>query len=282
MNEAYGVFLDLAFLFAFGSILGYGVEVLFRRLFSCHRWTNPGYLYGPFLPLYGFGVVAMYLFSSLPINTGYQWLDSTIVILIIGVAMTLIEYIAGLIFIKGLGVKLWDYSNLKGNIQGIICPLFSAIWLVVGALYYFLLHHFVVMAADFFANHTIYIEFWLGFVYGFLIFDIIASSNAFVKLSKAAKKNKIVVSYEEYKLSKANKKKERKEAFLKENPGFEDFIKASKERSNELIGRLIYKDESAKSIKTKKKETEKNYSFDKLKEAQGVRPQDLNRDDKNK
>lgn len=279
MNTAYGTFLIMAFLFATGSIIGYGVEVVFRRVFSAHRWTNPGYLFGPFLPLYGFGVLAMYLLSLIPINTGNYWVNALIIILIIGICMTAIEYIAGLIFIKGVGVKLWDYANMRGNIQGIICPLFSLIWMVVGALYYFFLHKYFVVATDYFVSHTYYIQFWLGCIYGFLVFDIIASSNAIAKLAKVAKKSKIVISYEEYKISKSEKKKERKELFLKENPYIEEFIATSKKRSNELIGRIIYKDQSAKHVKAKKAEAKKDYSFSDLKKTQGVKPQDLKKDD---
>ena len=275
MNSGYSIFLVMAFLFAAGSIIGYGVEVVFRRVFSAHRWTNPGYLFGPFLPLYGFGVLAMYFLSLIPINTGRYWLNSIIIILIIGFCMTAIEYLAGLIFIKGIGIKLWDYANMRGNIQGIICPLFSLIWTVVGSMYYFFLHKYFVIAIDFFMGHTYYIQFWLGCIYGFLVFDIIASSNAVAKIAKAAKKSKIVISYEEYKIGKSEKKKERKQQFLKENPYIEEFIATSKKRSDELIGRIIYKDQSAKHIKAQKAEAAKDYSFSNLKKNQGIKPQDL-------
>ena len=46
------LFLTLAFLFLIGSVLGWGLEVIFRRFFSAHRWVNPGFLVGPYLPLY--------------------------------------------------------------------------------------------------------------------------------------------------------------------------------------------------------------------------------------
>ena len=52
----------------------------------------------------------------------------------------LIEYFAGLIFIKGMHVKLWDYSDEKFNIQGIICPKFTFFWYLLSAIYYFLIH----------------------------------------------------------------------------------------------------------------------------------------------
>ena len=96
---------------------------------------NPGFLTGPYLPIYGFGVAFLYGISNIPLGIPNEIVDVIVRILLIGVAMTLVEFIAGLIFIKGFGVKLWDYSNRKGNIMGIICPVFSLAWLAVGSLY---------------------------------------------------------------------------------------------------------------------------------------------------
>ena len=51
------IFLTLAFLFFIGAILGWGLEVFYRRFFSKanpeRRWINPGFCTGPWLPLYG-------------------------------------------------------------------------------------------------------------------------------------------------------------------------------------------------------------------------------------
>ena len=56
--------LVFAFLFFIGSCLGWGIEVIFRKFFSHsnpqHKWINPGFLTGPYLPLYGFGLWGMY------------------------------------------------------------------------------------------------------------------------------------------------------------------------------------------------------------------------------
>ena len=126
-------------LFAIGSLIGWIIELFFRRFVSQKKWMNPGFLTGPYLPIYGFGVLVLYAVSNIPLGITNQIADTIVRILIIGVGMTVVEFIAGLIFIKGLKVKLWDYSDRKGNIMGIICPSFSLIWLVVGSLYYFLL-----------------------------------------------------------------------------------------------------------------------------------------------
>ena len=126
-------------LFVIGSLLGWVIELFFRRFVSQKKWVNPGFLTGPYLPIYGCGVVVLFVLSSIDIPISNQIVNAIVRILLIGAGMTLIEFIAGLIFIKGFKAKLWDYSDRKGNIMGIICPAFSLIWLVVGSLYYFFL-----------------------------------------------------------------------------------------------------------------------------------------------
>lgn len=45
--------------------------------------------------------------------------------------VTLAEFIAGCILNIWLGLGVWDYSNMWGNILGQICPQYTAIWLVL-------------------------------------------------------------------------------------------------------------------------------------------------------
>ena len=192
--------LVAAFLFFVGSVVGWCIEVLFRRIFTAKKWINPGFLTGPYLPLYGFGVAMLFAISLIPIDTGYYWLDSLIITLIMGVVMTLIEYIAGLIFIKGMKIKLWDYSNRRGNIQGIICPLFSFLWLLVCAFYYFVIDPFVIEAVVWFVHHITF-AFFVGIFFGVFFVDLGHSINLSAKITAFAKKHDIVVSFEKLKES---------------------------------------------------------------------------------
>lgn len=190
--------LSLCFLFFVGSCIGWCIEVLFRRIFTAKKWLNPGFLTGPYLPLYGFGVSALYLICLIPINTPYYWVNALITILIMGVAMTVIEYIAGLIFIKGMHIKLWDYTNRWGNIQGIICPLFSLLWTLVGALFYFVIDPFVMEWVKWFVNHLAF-AFVVGFFFGVFVIDFAHSVNLTVRIRKFAKERGIVVRFEKLK-----------------------------------------------------------------------------------
>lgn len=63
------LFLTIAFLFFIGSMAGWVIEVVFRRFFSSanpeRKWINPGFLSGPYLPLYGFSLCVLFLLSLL-------------------------------------------------------------------------------------------------------------------------------------------------------------------------------------------------------------------------
>ena len=170
-------------LFVIGSLIGWIIELFFRRFVSQKKWVNPGFLTGPYLPIYGFGVLVLYGVSNLPLGISNQPVDIIVHILVIGVGMTVVEFIAGLIFIKGLKVKLWDYSDRKGNIMGIICPLFSLIWLVVGSLYYFLLNPFLVEGISWISENLIY-TYFVGMVMGAMTVDFAYSIHLATKLKE--------------------------------------------------------------------------------------------------
>lgn len=192
-------FLVLTFLFAVGALCGWVLELLFRR-FAHGKWVNPGFLHGPYLPLYGFGLVLLYLVASIPLDgISPVWLRYVVLLLIICAVMTLIEYISGLIFIKGMGIKLWDYSKRWGNIQGIICPLFSFFWTLIGALYAVFLHPVIIEAVIWFTGN-LYYSFFVGIFFGLFIWDLASSLKLSVKLRKFAKEHDVMVKYEELKL----------------------------------------------------------------------------------
>lgn len=170
-------------LFVIGSLLGWVIELFFRRFVSQKKWVNPGFLTGPYLPIYGFGVVVLYLMSSLNLPIDNDVANAIIKVLLIGVGMTVIEFVAGLIFIKGCNVKLWDYSNRKGNIMGIICPTFSLIWLLVGSLYYFFLNPYLVKAITWISENLIY-TYFIGIFMGMMLVDLAYSIHLATKLKE--------------------------------------------------------------------------------------------------
>ena len=190
--------LTLAFLFFIGSVLGWVLELLFRNL-TQHpdKIVNPGFCTGPYLPIYGFGLCALYLLASLEqysLIPDPFW-NKVMLFAAMAVGMTLIEYIAGVFCLKYLKVRLWDYSDLWGNIQGIICPLFSFFWAILGAMYYFLIHPHILEGLNWLANNLAF-SFFIGVFYGVFAIDVIHSAKLVVKLKAVAEDNDVIVIYE--------------------------------------------------------------------------------------
>jgi len=151
-------------LFIVGSFFGMVIEFFFHSLRQ-KKFVNPGMLTVPFLPLYGFAVVVLYLVSDLSINLFYKGALFLIV-------TTLFEYIGGLIFIKLLKINLWDYSANKYNLQGLICPLYSLFWLVLSLVFYYFIYPPLRDNLEFLVSNEFVINFSL-FILGFITVDFL-------------------------------------------------------------------------------------------------------------
>ena len=193
-------FLKLAFLFCIGSLLGWCIEVLFRRFFSAKKWINPGFLVGPYLPLYGFSLCTLYLLAMLEefIPISFPVLRKLVLFAVMALCVTAIEYVTGLIFIKRLKIKLWDYSDCWGNVDGVICPLFTFFWALLSAAYYFLIHPHILGALEWLAQNLAF-SFFIGVFYGVFAIDLVHSTRFRAVIRRFADDKKIVVRYEELK-----------------------------------------------------------------------------------
>ena len=244
------ILVAIATLFVIGSTAGYLIELLFRRFVSQKRWVNPGFMVGPYIPLYGFGTAILYGLSNVPLESfGLpKWANVLITLVAIGIALTLIELIAGLIFIKGLHMKLWDYSDRWGNFKGLICPLFSLIWFIAGAAYYFLLNPILIKALLFIAQYPIYV-FFIGVVVGMMVVDFAYSLHLGLMIRKVT--DKASVKFDELKeyLSDKFGHEEKKKPFYalhflsKENikEVLKDYLEKSKENALKLKNKILRK-----------------------------------------
>lgn len=192
------IWLILAYLFLIGSCFGWVLELFYRNLASRKKsWINPGFCTGPYLPIYGFGLCVLYLLASLEQYwvIGPPFLNKAVLFGTMALGMTMIEYVAGIFCLKVLKVRLWDYSNRRGNIQGIICPLFSAIWAILGAIYYFLIHPHILEGLDWLSQNLAF-SFFIGMFFGIFVIDVVHSSQLIVKLKGFAEENRMVLKYE--------------------------------------------------------------------------------------
>lgn len=209
------ILLVLAFLFFVGSLVGWCLELLYRRFFSDanpeRKWINPGFLTGPYLPLYGFSLCALFMLAHINV-----WFINNVVVkkivlfIIMALVVTVIEYIAGIIFIKRMNIKLWDYDNEWGNIKGIICPKYTFYWVMLSAIYYFAIHPHILNSLYWLSEHLAF-SFFMGFFYGVFVMDFGYSMNMLTRIKKFAKENNIIVRYEAFRESIRQKNEELKE-----------------------------------------------------------------------
>ncbi len=212
------LFLTLAFLFFLGSVSGWVLEVFFRRFVSTanpeRKWINPGFCTGPYLPLYGFGLCLLYLLAQLEhksVIADPVW-SKVVFFVLMAVCMTVIEYIAGICSLKIAKVRLWDYSDEWGNIQGIICPKFSMFWAILGAIYYFLIHPYILGILRWLSCNLAF-SFVIGLFYGVFLVDIVRSAQLVAKLKRFAEENEVIVRYEAIKADIRRKHDEAKRRY---------------------------------------------------------------------
>ncbi len=191
------IFITLTFLFAVGSMSGWGIEVVYRRYVSQKHWVNPGFLTGPCLPLYGFSLCILHLLAEMEnkITVETELLKKLILFALMAIAITALEYLVGSVMISFAHVRLWDYSECMGNIRGIICPQYSFYWMLLSALYYFLIHPHIMDALDW-LSHNLAFSFGIGFFYGIFVIDVVYSSHIIIRIRQFADENQIIVRLE--------------------------------------------------------------------------------------
>lgn len=111
-------FLKYLTLFLVGGAFYYALEVLFR-----------GY---SFLAMAGCGGLCFIICGV--INEKSRCMPLVLQQLIAASGITVIEFIFGLILNVWLGLNMWDYSNMPGNVLGQICPQFMILWFFLSAI----------------------------------------------------------------------------------------------------------------------------------------------------
>ena len=112
--------------FLYGCI-GWCVEVVYAAVKE-HKLVNRGFLCGPICPIYGFGMVGLvYSVQLIPLPDSGSM--SAVSIFFIGMVLTTaIELVGGWALYKLYHTRWWDYSKMKYNLGGYICPQFSLLW----------------------------------------------------------------------------------------------------------------------------------------------------------
>ena len=87
----------------------------------------------------GFSFPAMFVCGGLcfilcgVINEKNRCMPLILQMLVASIGITAIEFAFGLVLNVWLGLGMWDYNNMPGNILGQICPQFTVLWFFLSA-----------------------------------------------------------------------------------------------------------------------------------------------------
>ena len=122
----------LLFFFTY-CFLGWVWETAFVSL-RTRTWTNRGFLFGPWIPIYGFGAILI-LWLTLPVR------ESIPLVYLLGMlGATALEYVTGAAMERLFHVRYWDYSKAPLNLNGHICLFCSLGWGAFSVLLVEVLH----------------------------------------------------------------------------------------------------------------------------------------------
>lgn len=189
-------FVSIFLLFCF---IGWIIEVLYRS-FKNKRLINPGFMVGCALPIYGVGALVLYLSFKIDFGIKTEIIEVLIKILICSVLLTLVEFIAGYISLKHYHNRLWDYSNRKFNIMGIICPEFSLVWTVLAIVFHLVFFRWLDSFGAYIYNNQVTFL-MLGMVMGIFLVDLGYSLKILDKVRKYAKQIEETIDFEGFKAS---------------------------------------------------------------------------------
>lgn len=124
----------LVLYFTIFAVIGYIIEAL-NALLREKSVSNRGFLFGPYLPIYGFGGVLMILvWQCIPHD---NYLLTFFVAMLIGAGL---EYVTSYVLEKIFHLRWWDYSKTdRFNIKGRVCLRNTLIFGIAGLVFCYIL-----------------------------------------------------------------------------------------------------------------------------------------------
>lgn len=130
MSYTVSQWLLLFFMYSFFGWIWESCFVSVRK----REWVNRGFLYGPAIPIYGFGAIII-LWLTLPARR------LPVLVYVLGMlGATALELGVGALMEKIFHMRWWDYSKNPLNFKGYICLGCSLGWGVFSLLLVYVLH----------------------------------------------------------------------------------------------------------------------------------------------
>lgn len=120
------VLYDMVLWFFVYSVYGWCYETIFCSI-QKGSFVNRGFLFGPYLPIYGFGALFVIFLLHANMNKIHQFF---LCMVVTSVLEYLTSYLLEVIFDR----KWWNYNNYTLQLNGRICLLASLLFGILGVL----------------------------------------------------------------------------------------------------------------------------------------------------
>lgn len=163
MLETIETYVLMFFIYSFFGWIMESVRVSIAE----KKWVDRGFLIGPVLPIYGWGVVLVTIFLK-------KYLDDVLVTFVMSIVICgLLEYFTSFFMEKIFKARWWDYSKRKYNINGRICLETMIPFGVLGCLVVYIIHPLIVNLVNI-LNPTLIIIFAIILFIIYLVDNIIS------------------------------------------------------------------------------------------------------------
>ena len=183
--------VKLIWIFIIGSIAGYLIETSFYMIKHGVFMNKQGLLYGPFKPIYGVGAVLLSIILNM-LKGKNNWLIFFFGSIIGGV----FEYICSIVLEYVFGTRMWSYANMGMNINGRVFIPYLPIWGIISLLYLKVLYP---------GFNKVYLKvpkkllYFLTIIVSiFMVYDILISSFAVMRMSERAHNIPSNTKFEKY------------------------------------------------------------------------------------
>ncbi len=211
------------------SFLGWLYESIYCSLREKHL-INRGFLNGPLCPVYGFGALIILFFFQ-----GREQEGLLTLFLSSAVLTCILEYITSWLLEKLFHVKLWDYSQMKFQLNGRVCLLGAIVFGIFSVCLIKWIHPFFSGLIATIPELWIYVV--SGVMFVLFVLDIVVTVRALIDLNQKLEEIQKAINLEK------EKSRKRLDEFLEslqtKRADFSDLWKEKKADVQEVIRQAV-------------------------------------------
>ena len=142
MNDKFYKYAPIVQIFLLYSVTGWIYEEILEVFIYQTGFTNRGFLFGPYLPVYGFGALLfLILLNPMKKQKRFDWATPLVVFFGSMVIATMLELVTGYV-LRFNGLELWNYDHYALNFDGLIALNPSVRFGLGGVLFLYILQPF--------------------------------------------------------------------------------------------------------------------------------------------